>query len=260
MLGKVRPGVGDGRVEDDADRLFAVNLLGVIGVALERLLQIGRILAEVQEGLGCDLVDVLARRGLAAVFLGHTVEELVVLACDDADIAAAEGIGEVVVLIIVDRVVGDQQGSGDQAVIVLQHGLAARTVAFSPYEVQIMETVMEYEDGNKNMSWYAHKMGLSTSTYSKYVKKLVSKGLLEKYRTSDNRKNVILRVSPLGKKEYETYSAKAEKRWFKELFEKMDGMTPEELHDFQEIIDIWGSWHLSVLEQKDDEVRLLRIE
>ena len=40
----------------------------------------------------------------------------------------------------------------------------------------------------------------------------------------------------------------------------MDGMTPEELHDFQEIIDIWGSWHLSVLEQKDDEVRLLRIE
>ena len=150
--------------------------------------------------------------------------------------------------------------AGNAYSIMCKRDTLGDTVAFSPYEVQIMETVMEYEDGNKNMSWYAHKMGLSTSTYSKYVKKLVSKGLLEKYRTSDNRKNVILRVSPLGKKEYETYSAKAEKRWFKELFEKMDGMTPEELHDFQAIIDIWGSWHLSVLEQKDDEVRLLRIE
>lgn len=133
-------------------------------------------------------------------------------------------------------------------------------VSFSPYEVQIMETVMEYEDGNKNMSWYAHKMGLSTSTYSKYVKKLVEKGLLEKYCTTNNRKNVILRVSDLGKKEYETYSAAAAKRWFRELFEKLDRMPEEERRSVQEIFDLWGEWHLSVIENKPEEVRLLRIE
>lgn len=150
--------------------------------------------------------------------------------------------------------------AGNAYSIMCKRETLGRKVAFSPYEVQIMETVMEYEDGNRNMSWYAHKMGLTTSTYSKYVKKLVSKGLLEKYRTADNRKNVILRVSSLGKEEYETYSVLAARLWFHELFAKLDRMTPEERRAIQEIFDIWGDWHLRVLEQKEDEVRLLRIE
>ena len=48
-------------------------------------------------------------------------------------------------------------------------------VRFSPYEVQIMEHILEYADQHKNMKWYAERLGLSQATYSKYVRKLVDK-------------------------------------------------------------------------------------
>ena len=49
-------------------------------------------------------------------------------------------------------------------------------IKISPYEVQILEFIMEYENENNNMTWFANKMGISTSTYSKYVNRLVTKG------------------------------------------------------------------------------------
>ena len=60
-------------------------------------------------------------------------------------------------------------------------------VRFSPYEVQIMEHILEYADQHKNMKWYAERLGLSQATYSKYVRKLVDKGLVEKYHASGNK-------------------------------------------------------------------------
>ena len=67
-------------------------------------------------------------------------------------------------------------------------------VHFSPYEVQIMEHIMEYADQHKNMKWYAEQLGLSQATHSKYVQRLVNKGLLEKYHKAGNRKDIILMV------------------------------------------------------------------
>ena len=131
-------------------------------------------------------------------------------------------------------------------------------IRFTAYEVQIMEYIMEYEDEYHNMTWHARKMGLSTSTYSKYVNKLVKKGLLEKYRTSGNKKNIVLRVSDVGKEEYRKYSEHAEKTWFYELFQKLDEVPKEHLDTFTEIIKIWGGWHIRLVE-KQEEIELLKL-
>ena len=93
----------------------------------------------------------------------------------------------------------------------------------------------------------------------KYVKKMVEKGLLEKYRASDNKKNVILRVSELGRTEYETYSRHAKGTWFEGLFERLDALTSQELKSFQELIELWGSWHMAMIDP-EDPVELERIE
>ena len=155
--------------------------------------------------------------------------------------------------------VGTIYRAGNAYSMICKREILGDTVAFSPYEVQIMEYIMEYEDNRKNMSWYAHKMGLATSTYSKYVKKMVEKGLLEKYRASDNKKNVILRVSELGRTEYETYSRHAKGTWFEGLFERLDALTSQELKSFQELIELWGSWHMAMIDP-EDPVELERIE
>lgn len=116
-------------------------------------------------------------------------------------------------------------------------------VRFSPYEVQIMEHIMEFADEHRNMKWYADRLGLSQATYSKYVKKLVDKGLLERYHTATNKKDIILIVSPLGMKEYGEYSVVAKERWFHELFDLLDGVSPEELEIVKKAFAIFGRWH-----------------
>ena len=127
-------------------------------------------------------------------------------------------------------------------------------VKFSAYEVQIIEYILEYHDQHKNMQWYANQLGLSKSCFSKYVKRLTSNGLLEKYHTTQNKKNIILAVSELGKKEYQEYAEYAEKTWFHELFSIFDAMTPGELEQFEKVIRLWGEWHMPMIEAKEEEM------
>ena len=75
------------------------------------------------------------------------------------------------------------------------------------------------------------------------MQKLVDKGLVEKYHSSGNRKDIILMVSPLGVKEYREYAAFAEKQWFHELFTLLDGVSPGELETVKKVFSIFGRWH-----------------
>lgn len=132
-------------------------------------------------------------------------------------------------------------------------------VRFGPYEVQIMEHILEYGDQNKNMIWYANKLGIQRSTFSKCIKKLTDKGLIEKYRLVNNKKNVILRVSPLGMEEYTKYIDVAKKTWFDEFFQILSSMNPESVRDIKYVLDRWGDW-CSVLSDEHEETGLIKIE
>lgn len=55
-------------------------------------------------------------------------------------------------------------------------------------EVQIIEYIYENEERNDNMSEVARRLSISQSTFSKKVKQLVQKGLLERYCTVSNKK------------------------------------------------------------------------
>jgi len=116
-------------------------------------------------------------------------------------------------------------------------------VLFSPYEVQIMEHIMEHADEHRNMKWYASRLGLSQGTYSKYVQKLVKKGLLEKYHTSENKKDIILMVSPLGLEEYKAYAAIAETQLFHELFSYLDSVSEAEFETVNKVFTLLGRMH-----------------
>ena len=132
-------------------------------------------------------------------------------------------------------------------------------VRFGPYEVQIMEHILEYGDQNKNMIWYSRQLGMQPSTFSKYIKKLVEKGLVEKYQTVGNRKDIILRLSPLAQEEYEKYSRYAYEVWFKDWFAILDTMSPEQLEKTQRIISMWGGWCSDISDAKE-EAELIRVE
>ena len=158
-------------------------------------------------------------------------------------------------------IIGDFYRSANGYSQICKTELFGSPVRFSPYEVQIMEHILEYADQNKNMKWYADRLGLSQATYSKYVRKLVNKGLLEKYHTSNNKKDIILKLSELGLKEYEEYSAFAKDHFFYQLFEILDHVSPEELELLKKVFSVFGQWHgENRAESGNEPVELIRIE
>ena len=86
------------------------------------------------------------------------------------------------------EIIGDFYRSANGYSQICKNEMFGDPIKFSPYEVQIMEHIMEHADQHRNMKWYANRLGLSQATYSKYVRKLVDKGLLEKYHNKKKKK------------------------------------------------------------------------
>ena len=158
-------------------------------------------------------------------------------------------------------IVGDFYRSANGYSQICKEEFIGEKVRFSPYEVQIMENIMEHEQDNRNMKWFARQLGLTQATYSRYVGRLVRKGMVEKYHTEDNRKNIILRLSPLGQEEYARYAEYMLRFRFGPMLEYLDSLTPDQLEAVEKVMGIWGSFHneLTEAEDRSGDVKLIRI-
>ena len=108
----------------------------------------------------------------------------------------------------------------------MTHGTS---VSFSYAQIQVLEYLLENEELNQNMSCIATRLGITFSTFSKVVNKLESKGLLEKYYLEGNKKNIVVRVSELGRQVYNTYSEEILKKHFAGMFEYLKEVPSEYL-------------------------------
>ena len=132
---------------------------------------------------------------------------------------------------------------------------AGETVRFSSYEAHIMEYILYYE--NRNMRWYAKQLGLSPSTYTKYIKRLSDKGLVDKYHIEGNRKDVVLRLSPLGLEEYDRYARYIYEKAFRDLFSILDNLSPESLATMEAFLTAWGDNQYKLLKTESQEDKKL---
>ena len=114
------------------------------------------------------------------------------------------------------------------------------SVMFSSSQLQTIEYILENEDKNQSMAEIADRLGISRSAFSKNVKKMIEKGLLEKYRTSDNHKNIIVRVSPLGRQVYSDYCVYVQKGIMDKMFQVLEDIPREYLDKVSEALDMWS--------------------
>lgn len=114
------------------------------------------------------------------------------------------------------------------------HGLA---VPFSYAQIQVVEYLLENEELNQNMSTIAARLGINLSTFSKLVNKLTGKGLLEKYYLEGNRKNIVIRVSPMGRELYAAYSQQILEQHFAPMFSALEGMPQECVKQLAQALD-----------------------
>lgn len=115
-------------------------------------------------------------------------------------------------------------------------GFHDTSVPCSVAQIQVLEYILENEEKNQKMAEVAKRLGISPSAFSKNVKKMVDKGLLDRYRSVNNKKDIIIKASPLGRKVYQEYVDSLWERRFKKTFEILDEIPEEYVEKFTEIL------------------------
>ena len=115
-------------------------------------------------------------------------------------------------------------------------GFHDTSVPCSLAQIQVLEYILENEEKNQKMSEVAKRLGISPSAFSKNVKKMMEKKLLEKYRCANNQKDIIIKASPLGRKVYQEYVSSLWKRRFERTFAMLDEIPEKYVAKFAEIL------------------------
>ncbi len=86
-------------------------------------------------------------------------------------------------------------------------------------EWQILEYTIEHENDSKNMNSIAESLGIPQSTFSKTIKMLCDLGLVDKYQSTRNKKNIILRPTDYAKTVYEENAERLNRNLFHSFFD-----------------------------------------
>ena len=110
-------------------------------------------------------------------------------------------------------------------------------IEMSLSQIQVIEYLLENEELHQNMSEVASRLGITISHFSKIVNKLEKKGLLEKYRKINNKKDVIIQVNDKGRDVYIKYSKYIYENHFSKMFEIADNIPKEYLCFIAEMLN-----------------------
>ena len=109
-------------------------------------------------------------------------------------------------------------------------------IGLTAQEWQTLEYLLEHESEDDCMNRISERLGIPQSSLSKAVKNLVSFGLVERFRRSSNRKNVILRPTALGRELYLHQIDDMKASGFSAFFETLDGLDDETIAVFTQAL------------------------
>ncbi len=110
-------------------------------------------------------------------------------------------------------------------------------VKVSYSQIQVLEYLLENEELHQNMAMIAGRLGITRSTFTKLVNRLVEKGLLEKFHASDNRRDVIVQATEQGRRVYADYSDYVYRAHFSRMFEVGRAIPRESLPAIAAMLD-----------------------
>ena len=93
----------------------------------------------------------------------------------------------------------------------------------------MLEYIVEHPEGMDNMRIIADELGISKSSLTKYTRELCESGYIRKYKSSDNKKNIILRATEEGNLFYTQGVEKLMRPVFEPLFRELDAIPQEYL-------------------------------
>ena len=97
---------------------------------------------------------------------------------------------------------------------------------------QVLEYLIEHEGEADCMNRVSETLGIPQSSFSKMARRLTALGLVERFRTAGNRKNIILRPTEKAHRLYDSFSHTIFERSFRPFFEALDTVDDEALARF----------------------------
>lgn len=122
---------------------------------------------------------------------------------------------------------------------------------------QILEYLIENRDKIFNMNDVSYRLDIPQSTFSKTIKLLCEKGLVEKYQAVNNRKNIILRPTDYGLKLYDDFSIKDVEKDFKEFFSALESVSDKDLQAVARAIELLDN---NILPDRREDIELKKLE
>ncbi len=128
-------------------------------------------------------------------------------------------------------------------------------IALSKHEYQILEYICEFENENKIMTDISKDLGILQSIVTKASKNLLSNGLIERYRISGNKKNIVLKPTEKGRNTYIQYYTRDIQKVFTAFFNSLEGFSDEQIEQLERSIrtlgSSWGELSEELLERID---------
>lgn len=87
-------------------------------------------------------------------------------------------------------------------------------IYLTPNEWQVLEYIVEHREDDQHMINMSEALAIPQSSFSKLIEKLCKDGLIERYRLAGNKKNIILKPTPLAVTAYEFHTAELYKKMF----------------------------------------------
>ena len=103
---------------------------------------------------------------------------------------------------------------------------------------QVLEYLIEHEEEADCMNRVSEALGIPQSSFSKTARQLTSLGLVERYRTASNRKNVILRPSEKARRLYRSFSRTIFEQDFRPFFEALDDLDEASLAQLTDALEL----------------------
>ena len=128
----------------------------------------------------------------------------------------------------------------------------------SMQEWQVLEYIIEHEADDAHMIHISSALGIPQSSFSKIARQLYSLGLIERYRTASNKKNVILKPSEKGHAVYDGRSNTMTRAIFQPFFDRLSNMPDQELAEFVDALNVLNET-LIASQKKEQEEELIRL-
>lgn len=103
-------------------------------------------------------------------------------------------------------------------------------VTYSYAQIQVIEYLLENEEKQEPMIAVAARLGITRSNFTKIVRRLEEKGLVDKNYIQGSKKSIAVTVNEKGRRLYDTYSKEILRWHFGAMFKELQGI-PSEYRD-----------------------------